>query len=160
MSVGFYPKDSLVSNRAVKVQKLSIPFKIVGSATAASVSLTCDEPSILFLQSGGVNQITSAVPSGETATYSQSPSDSAGRVNALVVIKEPINKIVSAKGFDLVTGALQLCVRGSTSGVTSPASGNSAGTAIMLTITCSQAINAANTVDACLELEYVVNEHQ
>lgn len=156
----FYAKNPLQMDRQLKVQKLSVPFKIVGSATAASVSISCDEPGFVFFKTASVDQITAAVPTGETATYSTSPSDSAGRFNVLVVIQEPVNKIVSCHAHDLVTGDLQKCVRGSTTGVTSAATGNTAGTAIMITVTASQAINAANTVDSCLELEYVVNEHQ
>jgi hypothetical protein len=155
----YYAKNPIQMDRQLKVQKLSIPFKIVGSATSANVSITCDEPSLLFFKSQGVDQITAAVPSGETATYSSSLSDSGGVVQVLVLIQEPVNKIVSCHGHDLVNGNLQKFTRGSTSGVTSPASGNNEGTAIMLTLTTSQAINAANTVDSCLELEYVVDNH-
>lgn len=156
----YYAKNPIQMDRQLKVQKLSIPFVIVGSATSGSVSVSSDEPALLKIQTAGNNQISGSVPSGETATYSQSPSDSAGRFNLLVLIQEPVNKIVSCKALDLVLGTVQPCVRGSTSGVTSPATGNSVGTAIMLTITATQALNAANTVDACLELEYVVNDHQ
>lgn len=156
----YYSKDNILMQRQLKVQKLSVPFVIVGNATAANVSITCDEPSRVFFKTAGVDQITSNVPSGETATYSQSPSDSAGRFNVLILLEEPAGKIVSAKCLDLANGASQVTVRGSSTGVSSPASGNSYGTALMLTITASQALNASNTVDACIEIEYDVHAHQ
>lgn len=156
----YYAKGSLQMARQLKVQKFSVPFVIVGNATAGSVSITCDEPALVKFKTSGVDQITSSVPTGETATYSQAPSDAAGRFNILVLVQEPLNKIVSVKTFDLVLGTNQPTIRGSVTGVTLPASGNTAGTAIMLTCTSSQALNAANTMDACLEIEYVVNEHQ
>lgn len=149
----FNAKNPLQMDRQLKVQKLSVPFVIVGSATAANVSITCDEPGFVFVATSGVDQITGALASGETATYSSSPSDASGRFNVLVKIQENVVKIVSCHAHDLVLGTLQPVKRGSTLGITT---GTAGGQSIMLTCTATQALNAANTVDACLELEYVV----
>lgn len=148
-------KNELVEDRQLKVQRLSIPLTIAGNAVAASVVCRNDEPAILFLQTDGVDQITGALASGETATYTVATSDATGVFRALLKIQEPLAKVVAAyacrrDAFELVPARL-----GSASGLTT---GSAGGKSIMLAIDCALALNAANTLDACLIVEYVVAE--
>lgn len=152
--MSFNAKNNLQLNRQLKVQKLSIPFVIVGSASSASVSISCDEPGILFLRTQGNDQITSALASGETASYSASPVDSTGVFNMLVRIQEPVNKIVSLSVTDRLRGTRSNVYLGAAS-----PSVASNGSDIMLSCTSDVALNAANTLNACLEVEYIVDEH-
>lgn len=152
----FYPKDSLVDDRQLKVQRLVIPFSIVGSATAANVSISCDEPSILFIRTEGNDQITTAsgaLSSGETATYSVSPSDSSGIFNVLVKINgEPVQKVCEASLWRRDTGTPQVVKLGDADGLSSLGK-------IMLTVDCDLALNSgSNTLDAALCVAYVVQE--
>lgn len=155
----YLSKDSLVQERQLKVQRLVIPFKIVGNASAASVAITCDEPAILFLKTEGNDQITGALDSGDTATYVVSPSDADGTFNVLVKVREQVQKVCSYR-----------CVRRSTAlasadDVMIVALGNSQGAvqnggvngqSIMLTIDGELALNASNALEACLEVDYIV----
>ena len=154
MSAPFQAKDPLVRDRQLKAQKLVIPFKITSNATPASVVLRSDEPGILFLRSEGVDQITSsagAIDSGETASYTVSPSDASGIFNLLVKVSEPISKVLQAKVRVRTTGSDQPCFLGDADGI----SGN--GNKIMLT--CDSSINLSTTdLDGCLEVDYVVAE--
>lgn len=148
-------KNELVEDRQLKVQRLSIPLTIVGNAVAANVVCRNDEPAILFLQTDGVDQITPALASGETATYTVATSDATGVFRALVKIQEPIGKVVAAyacrrDAFEVVPARL-----GSASGITT---GSAGGKSIMLAVDCALALNAGNTLDACLMIEYVVAE--
>lgn len=148
-------KNELVEDRQLKVQRLTIPLTIAGNATAASVVCRNDEPAILFLQTDGVDQITPALASGETATYTVATSDATGVFRALVKIQEPIGKVVACyaarrDAFELVPGRL-----GSATGITT---GSAGGKSIMLAVDCALALNAANTLDAALVIEYVVAE--
>lgn len=96
MSASFSAKQDLVRNKQLKVQQISLPFVITGNATPASVVLTPEDPSILFLQTQGVNQVTAALASGETApTYTT--VDANGTFGALVAIGETLVKVVDAQ---------------------------------------------------------------
>lgn len=152
----FYAKNPLQEDRQLKVQKLSVPFVITGNATSASVVISCDEPGFVFFKTSGNDQITAALSTNETATYSSSPSDSGGVFQALVKIQEPVNKVVSLRCTDRVTGSSDLARLGSTTGITT---GSGGGQSIMVLFTSPSALNASNTVNGCLEVEYIVNEH-
>lgn len=155
--MAYLAKNSLTQGVQLQAQKVTIPFVVVGSATAANVSLTNDQPAMLFFQSESINQITAALATNETATYTQSPSDANGVVNILCAIGEPVTKILQA----LVTSRLstvesfQACQLGSTTGITT---GTDGGQKIMLTMDSTVAFNAANTLDACLEITYSTAE--
>lgn len=144
-------QNEKVGGRQLQVQRISIPLTIAGNATAASVVCRNDEPAILFLQTDGVDQITGALASGETATYSVATSDATGVFRALVKIQEPIGKVVAAyayrrDAFETVPGRL-----GSASGIST---GSAGGKSIMVAFDTALALNAANTLDACLVIEY------
>lgn len=148
-------KNELVGSRQLKVQKLSIPLTIVGNAVAASVVCRNDEPAILFLQTDGVDQITGALASGETATYTVATADATGVFRAFLKIQESVEKVCAAvayrrDAFEVVPGRL-----GSASGIST---GTAGGKGIMLAFDCALALNAGNTLDACIEVEYVVAE--
>ncbi len=151
----FYAKNPLQEDRQLKVQKLSVPFVIVGNASSASVTISCDEPGFVFFRTAGNDQITGALGTNETATYSSSPSDSGGVFQALVKIQEPLNKVVSLYCGDRVTGLSCVARLGSARGITT---GSGGGQSIMVLFT-SPALNTSNTVNGCLEVEYIVNEH-
>ena len=63
----YQAKDSTTQGVQLKVQELHLPFTIVGSATAASVSIVVADPAVLFLNTEGVNQITAALAAADTA---------------------------------------------------------------------------------------------
>lgn len=156
MATGYNAKNSQQFNRQLKVQKMSIPFVVVGNATAASVSFSNDEPSMLFFASASVDQITGALATSETATYTTSASDANGIFQVLLKVLEPVQKIVSCKAFDRVIGDVEKVYLGSATGITT---GTGGGTSIMLICDATVALNAANTVNGTLEVEYIVNEH-
>lgn len=148
-------KNELVAGRQLKVQRLSIPLSVAGNATPASVVLRNDEPAVLFLQSEGVDQITAALAANETATYTVAASDANGVVRALVKIQESVEKVVAAyacrrDAFEMIPVRL-----GSASGIST---GSAGGKSIMLALDSALALNAANTLDACLIVEYIVAE--
>jgi|ERR1035437_803018 hypothetical protein len=57
MSSGFQPKDQEVLTRAIKVQRLVIPFIINHNAVPASKGIGSDESSVLFLETQGDSQL-------------------------------------------------------------------------------------------------------
>lgn len=146
----FQSKDSLVHGRQLKVQRLVIPFTITAHATPGSVALRSDEPSILFLKSEGVDQISDALADSETATYTVSPVDADGKLNMLVKVGEVVSKVCRADVTDRVNGGSQPCKLGDSDGLSSE--GN-----IMLTMDSSVDHSTTN-FDGCLEVEYVVSE--
>lgn len=152
--MSYDPKNQQVLNRALKVQKLSIPFAVTGNATPASVVLANDEPALMFLKSEGVDQITAALASGETATYLVAPVDATGIMNVLVKINESVLKVVSMTAFSRSSGAPIAAKLGSASGITT---GSGGGSSIMVTTDSTVNYASANE-DACLEIEYIVAE--
>ncbi len=150
----FQAKDSQVQGRQLKVDRLVIPFTIVGSATSTSVVASSDEPSFMFFATQGVDGITGALSSGETATYTVSPLDGTSIFNVLVKISESVVKVCSARFSLRDTGVTGNTVKlGSATGITT---GSGGGDSIMLTCTSSVALNASNTITGCLEVDYVV----
>lgn len=149
-------KDDTVQDRQLKVQRVSIPFSIVGNAVAANVTLRNDEPSRLFLKTAGVDQITAALATNETATYTTAPVDATGIFNVLFQCKEPVEKVVRAYCASRVNGVASLAFLGSASGITT---GSGGGKSIMLAVDCPVDFTGANTFDACLVIEYVINEN-
>lgn len=150
MSSAFYPKSSLAMDRSLKVQSLSIPLTVTSSATPASVVLGNDEPSVLFLQSQGVNQITAADSVAAAEYADTTPTDASGQLNVLIVVGESVQKVMCARLRNRITGAEYALVQdgGSTQGVSS--SGN-----IMLSVASTVNFTSAS-LDACLDIEYVV----
>lgn len=148
--MSFQSKDSNVRGRQLKVQKLSIPFTITAHATSTSVVLLNDEPSICFLQSEGIDQITAALADGETATYTVAADDSDGKLNILLKVGEVVSKVVSARVASRATGVSQPCYLGDANGISSE--GN-----IMLSVD-STVDHSTTNFDGSLEVEYVIAE--
>lgn len=156
----YYATQSLVQDRQLKVQRLVIPFQVVGNATPANVVVTCDEPGFLFFQSEGVNQITAALATNETATYTDAtPVDADGELNILVRINEPLTKIMGASihnrdasAFTALTGAGANL--GSATGITT---GSGGGQSIMLSIDTGGS-SATGTTKRCIVVEYIVEQ--
>lgn len=150
--MSFESKNDQVMGRQLKTQKLVIPFTITASATPSAVVLRCDEPSIMFIKSEGVDQITGALAAGETATYSVAPNDANGICNILIKLQpeEMCAKVLRCSVMERVTGANEVAKLGDADGVSSL--GN-----IMLTV--DSAVNFATTnYNACILVEYVVQE--
>lgn len=151
--MSYEPKEVAVDARQLSVQELQIPLQIVGNATAASVSLRCDEPSFMFLRSSSVDQITPALKVNETATFTTAPNDASGVFQILVTINEPLAKVVSASLVRRTDGVSEPVFLGSSTGITT---GTGGGQSIMLV--CDSALNLATavTLDACLLVSYQV----
>lgn len=149
--MSFESKNDQVDGRQLKVQRLVIPFDITASATPSAVVLKTDEPSLMFVKSEGVDQITGALASGETATYTVSPVDASGICNIFIRINEDVcAKVLRATVVKRSTGAVEVCKLGDADGISSL--GN-----IMLTV--DSASNFATTsYDGCIEVDYVVAE--
>lgn len=151
-----YPsKDEVLQNRQLKVQTVCIPFTIVGNATAGSVVPRNDEPSRLFLATAGVNQITAALATNETATYTTAAADATGVFQAFLKTNESLEKVVSLQCFNRVTGAQEPAFLGSATGIST---GTGGGKSIMIVVDSGTALNASNTLDACLVIKYVTAE--
>lgn len=155
MSVSYQAKDSLVLARQLKVQKLSIPFFITTNATPASKVLSVDEPALLFLAVEGIDQITPALDTGDTAPTLATATDTTGIFSVMVKINEVLSKVVSAKitrrnGQEVISLTLP----------SAPTTGIIAGTnQNKIVLNADSAVNFATTsYDACLEVEYVVAE--
>lgn len=152
-------KNSAVQQQRLAVQRLVLPFRIVGNATAASVQHLVDANEILFLQTQGVNNISTAsgaLASGETATIAASISDAnsifamfvkilddkcAKVCNAAVHVRKPDANIA------IVPCTLE---NGSSNGI------SSLGNIVLSVDLAGPALNASNTLDACLVVEYVL----
>lgn len=153
--MAYNAKDSLVDGRQLEVQSLCIPLTIVGNATAASVSLRCDEPGFMFLRSSSVDQITAALLPNETATYSASPADASGIFQVLIRINEQLVKVCDARLAQRDGATAQSAYLGSATAITT---GTAGGTAIMILCDSSVDFTGANTLNACLEVNYIVVE--
>lgn len=150
--MSYTPKNELVQNRQLKVQRLVIPFAITGNATPASVAISRDEPAVLFLKTEGVNQITPALDTADGTPTLVSANDGNGIFNLMLKISEPVGKVMQAKVVTRSgTAAAVVCGLANTTGITA------GGDKIVLNCDTAVDLSAAN-LDACLEVEYVVSE--
>lgn len=155
--MAYRAKQSSVQDRQLKVQRLVIPFQVVGSATAADVSITSDEPGFVFFESNAVDQITGALATDETATYTDgTPVDADGELNVLLTLGEEIVKVMGgvmynldADGFAPLTGTgVNL---GSATGITTGVGG---GKSLMISVDTG-ADHTTGTHKRALVVEYV-----
>lgn len=147
------PRDSQVLERKLEVQRLVIPLAITFNATPASKVLASDEPSLLFLQTQGLTQITTASgalnPGEATPTFDLTAADSSGHINMLVRVNEPVAKIVQAMLVDRATGVVYACYMNTTAAPLD-ASGKS------LLLNASTGVSLATTsLNACLTVDYI-----
>lgn len=157
MSISFQAKNESVLGAQLKVQTLKLPFVITGNATPASVVVGRDDPSILFIKTEGVDQITAALDTDDTAPTYEAATDSTGVFNILVKFYgEPIKKVVSAKITRIGSAAeVYACTLPS-----APSDGVVAGGSldkIALNADSASAFTSGSHI-CCLELDYVVNE--
>lgn len=154
MSTAFQPKTDAVLERVLKTQSVSLAVKIVGNASAAAVAITADDPSILFINTAAVNQITAALATGETApTYTL--TDSSGTFGALVAVNESLAKVISARLVNRTANTVCYAnvTATPTGGITA---GTGGGSKIALQCTCATDFTGANTFDGTLVVEYQV----
>lgn len=153
--MAYQSKDSVVLGRQLKTQKVSIPLTITGHATPASVVITRAEPTLLYVLTEGVDQVTAALATDETATYAVAADDSDGIFNLLLDVKETVRTVISVRLADMVTGVNHPVKLGSATGITT---GDGSTGKIM--ITCDSATNLATSavVTATLEVEYILSE--
>jgi hypothetical protein len=157
MSTSFRANDSLVLDRQLKVQKVSIPFTVTANATPASKAQSTDEPAVLFLRTEGVDGITTtsgALSSGEVMPGSLvSLSDASGNFIALCKVREPLAKIISVnlvgRGATAINKSCQ---------VLALTTGTGGGQSAVCNV--RSGVNLATTdLDAVLEISYVVDDN-
>lgn len=146
----YYAKSELVQENQLKVQELALRLAITGNATPASVALAVDDPSILFLKSQGVDKITAAL-NGDTAPTFVAQNDATGLFSAMVVVGEPIKKVLSAQLIRRTAHGVDTCKLADTDGITV------LGDKIVLDCDTGVDLSAAN-LDACLIVKYIVQE--
>jgi hypothetical protein len=156
----YQAKDSQVLNRQLEVQELNIPFYITHNATPASVLVTCDEPSLLFINTQGVTQITVANGAYDTSAEAAgvtfaTPVDSSGLFNMLVRINEDtavklLTMNVSSRN-NQGAGAGYL-PSAPTNGITS------VGNKFVFNVQCASADFATTDYDGCLTIRYVTGQ--
>jgi len=138
----------------LKVQSLYCHFFIDGNATPANVLHRPDDPSVLFLKTEGVNDISSstgALDSGEASPTTVAPSNAAGKYSALIKVGEKVKRIVSAKAVRQDSPEVIGCTLANTTGL----SANS--DKIVLDIDSAVDLSAGD-YRAALEVHYVVDE--
>lgn len=150
----FQSSDVQVLNRQLKVERLVIPFSIVGNSTSTSVVPSNDEPALMFIATEGVDQITGALASNETATYTTSANDTSGIFQVLVKINEPVAKVLCARFSLRDSNTAQSVKLGSSTGITT---GTAGGNSIMLVCTSSVTAHSGSTANGCLEVEYALS---
>lgn len=101
--MSFESENSKVDSRELKVQRLVIPFTVTANTTPALVVLRNDEPSILFLQSQGINQINNGLPAGNPTPPPGSPN--LGTASTYEIIA---SSAVTNTGSSIITGDLGL----------------------------------------------------
>lgn len=155
--MSYFPKDSAVAQKQLRVQELCLNFAVTANATPASVVVSVDDPSLLFLKTEGTNRITLAAGAVDSAaelsaiTFA-SATDATGIFNALVRINEPLAKVVCAQ---LVSRTTTESLAGTLT--SAPATGiTSAGDKIVLNF--DSAGNFATTnYDGCIIVRYLAS---
>lgn len=158
MGQSYYAKNPLQMGVQLRNQELVLPFTITHNATPASVVIAQPDPSILFLKTQGVDQITPALTSGETAPTYASATDSSGVFNVLIRISENLVRVNSAVLISRNGGnpvALSL--------PSAPSNGITAGTGSTsgqdIALNCSSGGDFATTdFDGCIVVSYQVQE--
>jgi hypothetical protein len=159
MAVGFYPKGDRAFDRAIKVQRLTIPFLITHNATPASKTLATDEASVLFLQTQGLTQISTTSgaldPGQSVPTLDLAAADASGAFNLLVNVNidQPV-KIMHATISDRSVGTNYATYHN----VSNPDI-VTGGTTWQMLLNCASGVNLSTTdLNGCLEIEYITAE--
>lgn len=159
----YQSRDSQVSNRQLKVQRMSIQFKIVGNATASAVAISTDEPSLLFLNTSGNTQIASGqgLSSTDTApTLANAASDSSGTFNLLVQVREPLARVMGVRVVrtDVANKQYQCQLENGGTGIVVDTALSSSGDKIIVSCVGDLALNTSNTFNGVVECEYIVSQ--
>lgn len=149
--MSFNAKQELVLGRQLKVQELCIPLVITGNATPASVALSVDEPSVLFLKTQGVDKITAALDAGETAPTFVAQNDANGLFSAMVKVGEQIEKVISANIVRRNEHGADTAKLANTTGISAN------GDKIVLDCDTGKDLSTSN-LDACLIVRYVTKK--
>jgi len=160
MATSFEAKDAIVRDVQLRTQELVLPYVIVGNVTPASVVVTADDPSVLFIETEstsavGSSDISALITSGETYTAAASV-DLNGEYNAMVKICEKVKKVKSIEVRERFTGAVIASAAHSapSDGIISFATAGE-DDAIVFQIDHGASI-AASTVDAVVVVRYEV----
>lgn len=161
MAASFQAKTPLVLNRALEVQRLSIPLLITHNATPASKTVAVDEPGILFVNVQGITGIsttTGALGSAEVAPSLASATDSTGVINVEVLINEVLVKVMNIQLISRNLNASPLVIPGQILAFSTGA-GVSGLVGADLFANFTTGVNLATTdLDACLVVEYITAE--
>lgn len=161
MSVGFYPKTPLVSNRATEVQRLSIPLLITANATPASKTVAVDEPGIVFVNVQGITGISvanGALASTETPPALATATDSTGVINVEWLINEALVKVMNCSLVTRNLNGSSLCIPGQILAFSTGA-GVSGLTQADIFANFTTGVNLGTTnLDCCLVVEYIAAE--
>lgn len=153
--MSFQAKDPLVLGRQLKIQRLVLPLTITGgNGTPANVAIVCDDPALVGIKTASVDQVTALLAVGETLpTYTT--TDASGIFGALVVVNEPLAKVLSALIVDLKANSV--CYANVTA---TPAGGVTAGTGggskIALQCKIPTDLTSASVFNGSIIVEYAV----
>lgn len=160
-------RNGLVQDQQLKVQRLVVPFQITGNASSASVVITREAPSILALKTQGVDQITPALSATDVApTIAQTANDASGIFNLLLLIQEPVGRVMSARVVrtDVANKQYQCQLENGGTGIVLDTAlvtpfGTNGGDCIIVSCVGDLALNtSANVFNGTLECEYVISE--
>lgn len=153
--MSFLPKDSAVQQQSMQICSLALPLAITANATPASVVVTTDQPSLLFIKTEGTNRITLAAGAVTTqaeldAVTFATATDSTGVFNALVRINQTLVKVIKVTLYSRTSAAV---IKNATL-TSAPASGiTSAGDKIVVNV--ASGVNLSTTdFDGCLVVDY------
>lgn len=151
--MSYESKSSAVYGQQLKVQRLVVPFQIVGNATPANKTQTSDLTSAFFIKSEGKDDITGALAAGESVTFVDAASDVNGIINIMIKTGTAVEKVSRASFFirssDDPTGyGGQGVSFGDADGLTNQGS-------IVLTIRTGLDLSAPGTYKMCLDVDYV-----
>lgn len=159
-------RDGLVQDRQLEVQRLVIAFQITGNASSASVVVSRDAPGILVLKTQGVDQITPALSATDIApTIANAPSDSGATFNLMLLIQEPVGRVMSARVVrtDVANKQYQCQLENGGTGIVLDRAlvtpfGTNGGDCIILSCVSDLPLNnGSNTLNATLECEYIIS---
>lgn len=152
----YQPKDNQVYGRQLKVQRLSIPFKVTHHATAASKVIATDEPSLVFFNFAsltGISTGTGALETGETPPSFATATDSTGVFNVCIKTGEALVKAVNVS----IHGRNSEAITNLSTILAFSTGSTNSGQSIFANVTSG--INFSTTdLDAVLEVEYITQE--
>lgn len=137
-------KDSQVQNQILEVAHLSIPFSIVGSATASAVVVSSGLPGILSIATDG--HAVTGIDAGASALTT---SDGAGAFGLLLTLQQPVSQVLRCSvQRPAATGVnTDACRFATSTALTSSGS-------IILDVVSAVATTASATTQYCLTVEY------